>query len=80
VSIVEHHAERHQYKLTDPAREALIAYFDVLPRGDRFGNGRSARQTFQTMTERQAYRVAEMAAPEETDLITLRPQDLPDWP
>jgi hypothetical protein len=80
VSIVEHHAERHQYQLTDPAREALTAYFDAMPRGDRFGNGRSARQTFQAMTERQAYRVAEMAAPDESDLITLRPQDLPEWP
>jgi hypothetical protein len=79
VSIVEHHAERHQYRLTDSASEALTAYFDALPRGERFGNGRSARQTFQAMTERQAYRVAEMTAPDESDLITLRPQDLPEW-
>ncbi|MFJ2241407.1 right-handed parallel beta-helix repeat-containing protein [Streptomyces sp. NPDC087859] len=80
VSIVEHHAERHQYRLTEPAHEALGAYFEATPRGERFGNGRTARQTFQAMTERQAYRVAEMAAPDETDLITLRPQDLPEWP
>ncbi|MBY8882308.1 right-handed parallel beta-helix repeat-containing protein [Actinacidiphila acidipaludis] len=80
VSIVEHHAERHQYQLTDAARETLGAYFDALPRGERFGNGRSARQTFQTMTERQAYRVAELPDPVESDLVTLRPQDLPDWP
>lgn len=80
VEIVEHHAERHQYLLTDAARETLTAYFDEMPRGDRFGNGRTARQTFQAMTERQAYRVAELAVPEETDLVTLRPQDLPDWP
>ncbi|WP_331737556.1 right-handed parallel beta-helix repeat-containing protein [Streptomyces sp. NBC_00019] len=80
VSIVEHHAERHQYGLTDSAREALGAYFEATPRGERFGNGRTARQTFQAMTERQAYRVAELTAPGETDLITLRPQDLPEWP
>ncbi|WP_331729082.1 right-handed parallel beta-helix repeat-containing protein (plasmid) [Streptomyces sp. NBC_00028] len=80
VNIVEHHAERHQYRLTASAREALIAYFEETPRGERFGNGRTARQTFQAMTERQAYRVAEMAAPDESDLITLRPQDLPEWP
>ncbi|MYT71724.1 MULTISPECIES: right-handed parallel beta-helix repeat-containing protein [unclassified Streptomyces] len=80
VSIVEHHAERHQYRLTDSAREALSAFFEATPRGERFGNGRTARQTFQAMTEGQAYRVAEMAAPDETDLITLRPQDLPEWP
>ncbi|WP_141726357.1 AAA family ATPase, partial [Actinacidiphila rubida] len=41
VSIVEHHAERHQYVLTDSAREALEAYFEAIPRGDRFGNGRT---------------------------------------
>ncbi|MFF4354445.1 right-handed parallel beta-helix repeat-containing protein [Streptomyces sp. NPDC001530] len=80
VNIVEHHSERHQYRLTDSAREALAAYFEATPRGERFGNGRTARQTFQAMTERQAYRVAEIAAPDETDLITLRPQDLPEWP
>ncbi|MFF4749202.1 right-handed parallel beta-helix repeat-containing protein [Streptomyces sp. NPDC002514] len=80
VNIVEHHAERHQYRLTDSAREALTAYFEATPRGERFGNGRTARQTFQALTERQAYRVAEMTAPDETDLITLRPQDLPEWP
>ncbi|MEE4543157.1 right-handed parallel beta-helix repeat-containing protein [Streptomyces sp. V4-01] len=81
VNIVEHQAEAHQYRLTDPAREALMAYFEATPRGERFGNGRTARQTFQSMTERQAYRVAEMTAvPDESDLITLRPQDLPEWP
>ena len=78
VSIVEQHAAQHQYELTGSAREALTAYFEAMPRGDRFGNGRSARQTFQTMTERHAYRVAEMANPEEKDLVTLRPEDLPN--
>jgi hypothetical protein len=77
VSIVEHHAERHQYRLTESAREALIAYFNEMPRGDRFGNGRSARQVFQAMTERQAYRVAGMDVVRENDLITLRPEDIP---
>jgi hypothetical protein len=80
VSIVEHHAAQHQYRLTGSAHEALAAYFDAFPRGERFGNGRTARQTFQTMTERQAYRVAEMTDPQEKDLVTLRPQDLPDRP
>ncbi|MBV2356907.1 right-handed parallel beta-helix repeat-containing protein [Streptomyces sp. J2-1] len=78
VEIVEHHAERHQYRLTKDARRALTGYFELLPRGDRFGNGRSARQTFQAMTERQAYRIAELSAPVEADLITLQPEDLPE--
>lgn len=77
VSIVEQHAEQHQYTLTPSTRTALTTYFERLPRGERFGNGRSARQTFQSMTELQAYRVAELAASDDTDLVTLRPEDLP---
>jgi hypothetical protein len=77
VSIVEHHAGKHQYELSGPARGALSSYFDTLPRDRRFGNGRTARQIFQTMTERQAYRIAEMAEPQAADLVTLRPEDLP---
>jgi SpoVK/Ycf46/Vps4 family AAA+-type ATPase len=77
VSIVEHQASQHQYELTASAREALAAYFDALPKGRGFGNGRAARQLFQAMTERQAYRVAELADALESDLTTLKPEDLP---
>ncbi|MDR3084622.1 MAG: right-handed parallel beta-helix repeat-containing protein, partial [Streptomyces sp.] len=38
VSIVQHQAESHQYRLTDSACEALTAYFEATPRGERFGN------------------------------------------
>ncbi|MPY63408.1 right-handed parallel beta-helix repeat-containing protein [Streptomyces spongiae] len=77
VSIVEHQAAQHQYELTPASREALTAHFDTVPRGRGFGNGRAARQLFQTMTERQAYRVAELAEASESDLMTLTPEDLP---
>jgi hypothetical protein len=77
VRIVEHHAGKHQYELTESTRVSLSSYFDMLPRDRRFGNGRTARQIFQTMTERQAYRVAELADPQASDLVTLRPEDLP---
>jgi nitrous oxidase accessory protein NosD len=77
VTIVEHQAAQHQYELTPPAREALTAHFDTLPRERGFGNGRAARQLFQAMTERQAYRVAELSDVSESDLKTLTPQDLP---
>ncbi|MFD7664096.1 right-handed parallel beta-helix repeat-containing protein [Streptomyces sp. NPDC059788] len=78
VQIVEQHAAAHQYELTDAARDTLAGYFDHVPRDGRFGNGRSARQTFQAMTERQAYRVAENDAPSETDLRTLSQLDVPE--
>ncbi len=77
VSIVEHQAAQHQYELTAAARDALTAHFDTLPRERGFGNGRAARQLFQAMTERQAYRVAELPDISESDLMTLTPDDLP---
>ncbi|WP_308400751.1 right-handed parallel beta-helix repeat-containing protein [Streptomyces sp. AS02] len=77
VSIVEHQAAQHQYELTPSAREVLTAHFDGLPRERGFGNGRAARQLFQAMTERQAYRVAELSDVSESDLMTLTPDDLP---
>ena len=42
-----------------------------------FGNGRSARQLFQTLTERHAQRTATLANPTTQDLIELLPQDVP---
>lgn len=80
VRIVEHQAQAHQYELTPAAREALGGYFDAVPRGRRFGNGRSARQVFQAMTERQAYRIAELTEVRESDLMALRPEDIPRQP
>ncbi|WP_326659245.1 right-handed parallel beta-helix repeat-containing protein [Streptomyces canus] len=77
VSIVEHHAQRHQYELSTAARKALAAHVELIPRGAQFGNGRTARQLFQRMTERQAMRVAELTAPEAAQLVLLDEQDLP---
>ncbi|WP_405746162.1 right-handed parallel beta-helix repeat-containing protein [Streptomyces sp. NBC_01525] len=78
VHIVEHHAERHAYKLTGEAREALSGHFAAIPRTVRFGNGRTARQVFQEMTERQAMRVSELDAPDADVLMQLSPLDLPE--
>jgi SpoVK/Ycf46/Vps4 family AAA+-type ATPase len=78
--IVERHAASHQYDLTDAARTALNGYFELLPRDGRFGNGRSARQVFQAMTERQAYRVSEIETPSESELMTLSELDVPELP
>ncbi|MFJ3231101.1 right-handed parallel beta-helix repeat-containing protein [Streptomyces sp. NPDC086787] len=77
VSIVEYQAERHRYELTPPARGDLLALFEGMPRGEGFGNGRSARQVFQEMTERQAQRVAELPDPTADQLIGLESHDLP---
>jgi nitrous oxidase accessory protein NosD len=80
VRIVEHHAGRHDYRLGDGTRERLLDYFENYPRGERFGNGRTARQVFQRMTEQQAQRVAELESPDKRDLTEVRPEDLPQGP
>ncbi|MEU0935864.1 right-handed parallel beta-helix repeat-containing protein [Embleya sp. NPDC005971] len=77
VAIVEHQAERHRYELSPAARAELLALFAGMTRGGGFGNGRSARQAFQEMTERQAGRVAELDNPDAAQLIALEVADLP---
>ncbi|MBU6533446.1 right-handed parallel beta-helix repeat-containing protein [Streptomyces sp. NPDC057245] len=77
VSIVEHHARRHRYQLSGPGRTALRTFLGSVPRDERFGNGRTARQLFQQMTERQAMRMAELTAPAADQLMTLEELDLP---
>jgi hypothetical protein len=84
VRIVEHQAASHEYALAPETAEALHAWFEEVPRGDQFGNGRSARQVFQLMTERHAQRVAELdlsaedlASAGPALLTTLVPADLP---
>jgi Holliday junction resolvasome RuvABC ATP-dependent DNA helicase subunit len=78
VAIVEHQAAAHEYTLGDQAREALARHFESVPRGRGFGNGRTARQLFQKMTELQAQRVALVADPSVVQLSTLLAEDLPE--
>ncbi|WP_329138387.1 right-handed parallel beta-helix repeat-containing protein [Streptomyces sp. NBC_01476] len=75
--IVEWNARQHEYELPEDTLVALLDYFASLVRDDRFGNGRTARQTFQRMTERHAQRVVDLIAPTTEDLVTLLPEDLP---
>lgn len=84
VRIVEHQADSHQYTFAPQTTAALHDYFEMLPRGEQFGNGRNARQVFQRMTEKHAQRVAELglsaadlASADEELLTTLLPVDLP---
>ena len=82
VRIVESNARVHQYALSEGTREALSEHFASTTRDDRFGNGRTARQTFQRMTERQARRLADTAydAATDEDLMKLLPEDIPPIP
>ncbi|MEV7171879.1 right-handed parallel beta-helix repeat-containing protein [Streptomyces sp. NPDC093224] len=75
--IVQQQAEEHEYHLAEGTAAALLTYFTELPKGPAFGNGRTARQTFESMVERHAGRVAQLAEPSTDDLTLLFPADLP---
>ncbi|MFI1165525.1 right-handed parallel beta-helix repeat-containing protein [Streptomyces sp. NPDC020801] len=78
--IVEQQADEHEYRLAPGAAEALLKYFTAIPKGAAFGNGRTARQTFEAMVERHAGRVAQLADPSTDDLTLLYAEDLPTLP
>ncbi|MFK0215887.1 right-handed parallel beta-helix repeat-containing protein [Streptomyces sp. NPDC090298] len=78
--IVGQQADEHEYRLTPGTDEALLAYFEKLPKGPAFGNGRTARQTFESMVERHAGRVAALADASTDVLTLLYPEDLPELP
>ncbi|WP_320783808.1 right-handed parallel beta-helix repeat-containing protein [Streptomyces sp. CRN 30] len=78
--IVEQQAEEQEYRLGPGAPDALLKYFTAIPKGPAFGNGRTARQTFEAMVERHAGRVAQLPEPSTDDLTLLYPEDLPELP
>ncbi|MDX6354215.1 MAG: hypothetical protein QOF98_1118, partial [Streptomyces sp.] len=78
--IVESQATEHEYELGDDTDDALLKYFTALPKGPNFGNGRTARQTFEAMVERHAVRLAHVAEPTHEELQLLYPEDLPELP
>ncbi|WP_416985318.1 right-handed parallel beta-helix repeat-containing protein [Streptomyces sp. T028] len=78
--IVDQQAEEHEYRLAPGTAEALLKYFTEIPKGPAFGNGRTARQTFEAMVERHASRVAQLPEPSTDDLTLLFVEDLPELP
>ncbi|MFI6157957.1 right-handed parallel beta-helix repeat-containing protein [Kitasatospora sp. NPDC051170] len=77
LEIARSQCAEHEYALTDAAELALLDHFGRLERGPNFGNGRTARQVFETMVERHAVRVAHLADPSTEELQLLVPEDLP---
>jgi len=76
VAIVESMCARHQYELDDTARKALALHFERMPKDATFGNGRAARQVFEEMVDRQAFRLASLSDVGERDLTLLVAEDL----
>ncbi|MDT0268800.1 right-handed parallel beta-helix repeat-containing protein [Streptomyces sp. DSM 44915] len=80
LSIVRQQAGEQEYALADGSEDALIKHFTALDRGPSFGNGRTARQTFEAMVEAHAGRVARLPDPSTEELTLLHPEDLPSLP
>ncbi|MFE7126961.1 right-handed parallel beta-helix repeat-containing protein [Streptomyces sp. NPDC057617] len=78
--IVRQQSEEQEYQLAEGTAEALVKYFTELPKGPAFGNGRTARQTFESMVERHAGRVAQLPEASTDDLTLLYADDLPELP
>jgi Holliday junction resolvasome RuvABC ATP-dependent DNA helicase subunit len=78
VRITDAQAASHDYTLPDETRKELLDYYSAMSRGVGFGNGRTARRTFEVMVAEHANRLAREATPTAEDLTTLRPEDLPD--
>ncbi|WP_327237869.1 right-handed parallel beta-helix repeat-containing protein [Streptomyces sp. NBC_01317] len=78
VTITESMCNRHQFELGPLTREALAVRFEGMTRDASFGNGRAARGVFEDMVDRQSFRLASMADPDESDLTLLLPQDVGD--
>ncbi|MFD7000997.1 right-handed parallel beta-helix repeat-containing protein [Streptomyces mirabilis] len=76
VTIVENLCSKHYYELSDDALHALTEYFERTPKGPTFGNGRVARQVFESMISRQASRLAERPPTGNTELSRLEAEDV----
>jgi len=78
--IVDNQVVEHRYELGPGTRDAIVQHFASVRREAGFGNGRSARQLFQVLTERHAQRTATLAEPTTQDLVELLPDDVPLLP
>ncbi|WP_261562702.1 AAA family ATPase [Frankia tisae] len=78
VTIVQRLCRSHHYALEYETQEALRGHFESLPRTETFGNARVARQVFEEMLGRQAYRLAATPDAPELELARLLPEDLGD--
>ncbi|NEA68932.1 right-handed parallel beta-helix repeat-containing protein [Streptomyces sp. SID12488] len=76
VTIVRGLCDKHYYEMSDGALEALTRYFELVPKGPTFGNGRIARKVFESMISRQASRLAANPPSRDTELSRLSEDDV----
>ncbi|WP_410611347.1 right-handed parallel beta-helix repeat-containing protein [Amycolatopsis sp. lyj-109] len=76
VTIVRTQCARHDYRLDEELGEVLQDYFERIPKDGTFGNGRTARRVFESMTDCQASRLAMATTVSPADLTLLTVKDL----
>ncbi|MBB5159981.1 right-handed parallel beta-helix repeat-containing protein [Saccharopolyspora phatthalungensis] len=76
VTIIEGLCRSNDYRLEFETREAVLSYFEKLPRDESFGNGRTARKVFEEMIGRQAYRLADSPEANAVEMTRLLPEDI----
>jgi SpoVK/Ycf46/Vps4 family AAA+-type ATPase len=77
-TIVEGLCRTNSYVLEYETRQALVRHFATFARGETFGNARVARQVFEDMLGRQAYRLSQGRWVPDIELARLLPEDLGD--
>lgn len=80
IAIFDLIARKDGYEASPEAREPILAWFDLHPRGRGFGNGRLARNLFEAMVSRHAIRLVQITDPTDSELQVLKPEDLPPPP
>ncbi|MFI1561619.1 right-handed parallel beta-helix repeat-containing protein [Streptomyces sp. NPDC020490] len=80
VTIVRGLCAKHCYELSDDALDALSRYFEEVPKGPTFGNGRVARQVFESMISTQASRLAARPPGHDSELSLLTAADITPAP
>ncbi|MEU9405931.1 right-handed parallel beta-helix repeat-containing protein [Streptomyces sp. NPDC048281] len=80
VTIVRGLCAKHYYELSADALDALSRYFETVPKGPTFGNGRVARQVFESMIGAQASRLAAHPPGHDHELSLLTAADIPPAP
>ena len=76
LAILKSTATRGHYELTAAAEAKALAWLESVPRVRGFGNGRLARNLFETAVLRQASRLADIEDPTNEQLVTLDEPDI----
>lgn len=79
MSIFELNLKKHQYIISESAKELLNVYFEnaVLMKDRNFGNGRFVRNLFEKILQLQASRLSKLSNHSKTDLQLIVDEDIP---